>query len=103
MNTAEPAGVEQIFARLLQLERLARQAENSETLAWSIVNDSQNLLAFRHAALLIDGRVRALTGVSVPDPPAPFVAVTQRAARLLCSKGNVEQLTVVQAFRLDCQ
>lgn len=31
MNTAEPVGVEQIFARLLQLERLARQAENSET------------------------------------------------------------------------
>lgn len=103
MNTAEPAGVEQIFARLLQLERLARQAENSETLAWSIVNDSQNLLAFRHAALLIDGRVRALTGVSVPDPHAPFVAFTERAARQLSTQCKAEQITVVEAAWLDEQ
>ncbi len=103
MSAADPADVEHLFARLLQLERLARQAENSEMLAWSMVNDSQGLLAFRHAALLIEGRVRALTGVSVPDPHAPFVAFTERAARQLSASGKADSIIVVVASWLDEQ
>nr|WP_318381470.1 HlyD family efflux transporter periplasmic adaptor subunit [uncultured Enterobacter sp.] len=103
MTSADTTNAEHIFARLLQLERLARQAENSETLAWSMVNDSQSLLGFRHAALLIDGRVRALTGVSVPDPHAPFVAFTERAARQVAAQGQADNVTVVIAAWLDEQ
>lgn len=103
MTTGAPLHSEHLFARLLQLERQARQAENSETLAWSIVNDSQTLLQYRHAALLIDGRVQALTGVSVPDPHAPFVAFTERAARQLKAQGKAEQITMIDAAWLDEQ
>lgn len=103
MNKPQSIPVEQIFARLLHLERQARQAETSETLAWSIVNDSQSLFGFRHAALLIDGRVQALTGVSVIDPHAPFVAFTERAVKQLASQQKDQQATLVDASWLDEQ
>ena len=101
MSTATAISPEQVFARLLQLERLARQAETSEKLGWSMVNDSQSLFGFRHAALLINGRVQALTGVSVIDPHAPFVAFTERAVRQLAAKDKVAQVTQVDANWLD--
>nr|WP_235775061.1 HlyD family efflux transporter periplasmic adaptor subunit [Pectobacterium brasiliense] len=85
------------------MERLARSAKNSETLAYSMVNDSQKLFGFRHVALVINGRVRAVTGVSVPDPHAPFVAFIERAGKQLVTQKAAEQITTVRADWFDTQ
>nr|WP_240355911.1 HlyD family efflux transporter periplasmic adaptor subunit [Pectobacterium polaris] len=85
------------------MERLARSAKNSETLAYSMVNDSQRLFGFRHVALVINGRVRAVTGVSVPDPHAPFVAFIERAGKQLVTQKAAEHVTTVRADWFDTQ
>lgn len=72
-----------VFARFLDVERQARAAATSDELAYCIVNDSQPLFGFRHAALIINGRVRAVTGVTQPAPHAPFVAFIERACTQL--------------------
>lgn len=77
---APVAGAERIFAQFLALESQARRADSCERLAFSMVNDSQALIGFRHAALLIAGKVRALTGISVVEPNAPFVSFVERVA-----------------------
>lgn len=94
---------ERVFAEFFQLECLARAAQTSETLAWSMVNDGQKLFSFRHVALVINGRVRAVTGVSVPDPHAPFIAFIERAARQLIAGEHATQTATIQADWLDAQ
>ena len=83
MNAPVPGALEQLLAHYLKLERQARAATSTEVLAFSMVNDSQALFGYRHGALLIAGKVRALTGISVVEPNAPFVVFIERmAARL---------------------
>ncbi len=107
--TAAVSGSEQVFAGLLLLERQARAAADADSLAWSMVNDAQALFGFRHAALLIDGRVRALTALSVIDPNAPFVAFVERAASHLQAAGRLDVAGVIEpawldaGLRADCQ
>lgn len=86
MNAPVTGQAERIFAQFLALEQRARAAPNIEQLAYSMVNDSQSLFGFRHAALLIAGKVRALTGISVVEPNAPFVAFVERAGAQLVAR-----------------
>ena len=63
MNAPVSGAAEQVFARFLDLERQTRAAHGISQLAYSLVNDGQSLFGFRHAALLIAGKVQAVTGV----------------------------------------
>ena len=94
-----------VFARFLDIEQQARAAASSEELAYCIVNDSQPLFGYRHAALVINGRGRAVTGVTQPAPHAPFVAFIERAcARLPPADGKpLNQGGIIEAARLDEQ
>ena len=100
---APAAQAEQIFAQFLLLERQARAATDSGQLAYALVNDGQALFGFRHAALLIAGRVRALSGVSQVEPNAPFVAFVERAAAQLLAQGRQADAGVVVPSWLDAQ
>lgn len=95
--------VGQAFGEFVHLEQLARSAKNSETLAYSMVNDGQRLFGFRHVALVINGRVRAVTGVSVPDPHSPFVAFIERACRQLMRQPDAGKVTRILAEGFDAQ
>ena len=103
MTEFHPLTTERVFAQYLLLERQARAAASSEALAYCMVNDSQSLFGFRHVALLINGQVRAVTGVSVPDPHAPFVAFIERAGKQLIKKNHLSQATTINAAWLDQQ
>ncbi|BCQ44637.1 hypothetical protein ERHA55_21640 [Erwinia rhapontici] len=103
MSVTPPVAPERVFAEFFQLERKARAAKTSETLAWSMVNDGLKLFGFRHVALIINGRVRAVTGVSVPDPHAPFIAFIERAAKQLIAGGHAVEAATIKADWLDAQ
>lgn len=98
---ASVGGAERVFALFLGLERQARQAANTEQLAFAMVNDGQALFGFHHAALLIASKVRALTGVSVVEPNAPFVAFVERAIGQLQAKGLHAEPGMVEPEALD--
>nr|WP_217505405.1 HlyD family efflux transporter periplasmic adaptor subunit [Pseudomonas corrugata] len=89
--------VEQVFARFLDLERQTRAARNPAQLSYSLVNDGQALFGFRHAALLIAGKVQAVTGVSAVEPNAPFVAFVEQAVAQLFKQGVLNQARVIAA------
>ncbi|SFJ80396.1 hypothetical protein SAMN05216194_106204 [Stutzerimonas kunmingensis] len=80
MTAAQQNLSDRLFAQFLGLERQARAAHDIDSLAYALVNDAQALFGYRHAALLIAGRVRALTGISVVEAHAPFVAFVENAA-----------------------
>ncbi|WP_233965077.1 efflux RND transporter periplasmic adaptor subunit [Pectobacterium versatile] len=105
MSTTPTSVSTATFARFLDLERQARAANSTEELAYCIVNDSQPLFSFRHAALVINGKVRAVTGVTQPAPHAPFVAFVERTCTQLSSVGEkaLAQCRVIQASQLDEQ
>ncbi|BES86369.1 hypothetical protein PEC302107_30530 [Pectobacterium araliae] len=105
MNTPPSVLGAPVFARFLDVERQARAAKNSEELAYCIVNDSQPLFGFRHAALMIHGRIRAVTGVTQPSPHAPFVAFIERACTQLLAEPDKKyhQCTIIEASQLDEQ
>ncbi|MDH4580921.1 HlyD family efflux transporter periplasmic adaptor subunit [Pseudomonas sp. BN415] len=103
MNAATPGAVERVFALFLGLEKQARQAASTEQLGFAMVNDGQTLFGFRHAALLIAGKVQALTGISLVEPNAPFVAFVERAAAQLLGQGQLNEIRAVDAALLDEQ
>ncbi len=103
MSAAPPGAAERVFAQFLGLEKQARQAGSTEQLGFSMVNDGQSLLGFRHAALLIAGKVQALTGISVVEPNAPFVAFVERAAGRLLHLGLLGEARPVDPAVLDDQ
>jgi hypothetical protein len=103
MSAAVPGLAERIFAQFLQLERQARAAKNIDGLAYVLTNDAQPLFGYRHAALLIAGKVRALTGVSVVEPNAPFVAFVENAASQLLTQGRSAQAQVIPIQSLNTQ
>jgi multidrug resistance efflux pump/uncharacterized protein YigA (DUF484 family) len=100
MTAQAPNPLEQLFAQFLTLQQQARSAKDIDALAYAIVNDSQRLFGYRHAALLIAGKVRAVTGISVVEPHAPFVAFVENAAQQLLAANLSESAHVVQANRL---
>ncbi|MCQ4240267.1 efflux RND transporter periplasmic adaptor subunit [Stutzerimonas stutzeri] len=103
MNAPLPGTAERVFAAFLGLERQARRAGNVEQLAFAMVNDGQALFGFRHAALLIAGKVQALTGISVVEPNAPFVAFVERAVSQLLDQARLNDAHSVDPERLDKQ
>nr|WP_275300621.1 HlyD family efflux transporter periplasmic adaptor subunit [Pseudomonas sp. AF32] len=88
---------EQVFARFLDLERQTRAARTPAQLSYSLVNDGQALFGFRHAALLIAGKVQAVTGVSAVEPNAPFVAFVEQAVAQLFKQRLLDQARVITA------
>lgn len=101
MNAPVTGGTEQVFARFLELERQTRAARTADQLAYSLANDGQSLFGFRHAALLIAGKVRAITGVSAVEPNAPFVAFVEQAVAQLFKLELVKQARVIPASALS--
>jgi multidrug resistance efflux pump len=109
VNAPISGGAEQVFARFLDLERLTRAARTPAQLAYSLVNDGQALFGFRHAALLIAGKVQAVTGVSAVDPNAPYVAFVEQAVAQLFKHDVLKQARVIaqdvlsESIRADWQ
>lgn len=103
MNAPLPGSAERVFALFLGLEQQARKAGDTEQLAFAMVNDGQALFGFRHAALLIAGRVRALTGISVVEAHSPFVAFVERATSTLLKHGQLDEGHPVDLAQLDEQ
>ncbi|SFW70399.1 efflux RND transporter periplasmic adaptor subunit [Pseudomonas sp. NFACC04-2] len=97
MNAPVSGNAEQVFARFLDLERQTRAARTPAQLSYSLVNDGQALFGFRHAALLIAGKVQAVTGVSTVEPNAPFVAFVEQAVAQLFKQGLLNQARVIAA------
>ncbi|MDO7900121.1 efflux RND transporter periplasmic adaptor subunit [Pseudomonas citrulli] len=97
MNAPIAGSAEQVFARFLDLERQTRAARTPAQLSYSLVNDGQALFGFRHAALLIAGKVQAVTGVSAVEPNAPFVAFVEQAVAQIFKQGGLNQARVVAA------
>ncbi|TCV68868.1 efflux RND transporter periplasmic adaptor subunit [Pseudomonas fluorescens] len=97
MNAPVSGNAEQVFARFLDLERQTRAARTPAQLSYSLVNDGQALFGFRHAALLIAGKVKAVTGVSTVEPNAPFVAFVEQAVAQLFKQGLLNQARVIAA------
>ncbi|MBG0841922.1 efflux RND transporter periplasmic adaptor subunit [Ectopseudomonas toyotomiensis] len=103
MNAPLPSTAERVFALFLGLEQQARKAGSTEQLAFAMVNDGQALFGFRHAALLIAGRVQALTGISVMEAHAPFVAFVERATSALLKHGRLDEGHSIDPAQLDEQ
>ena len=103
MSAAQQHPADRIFAQFLGLERQARAARDIDSLAYALVNDAQVLFGYRHAALLIAGRVRALTGISVVEAHAPFVAFVENAAGQLLAQKRLDKPQVVTADSLSAQ
>nr|WP_218627841.1 HlyD family efflux transporter periplasmic adaptor subunit [Pseudomonas sp. dw_612] len=88
---------------------MTRAARTPAQLAYSLVNDGQALFGFRHAALLIAGKVQAVTGVSAVDPNAPFVAFVEQAVAQLFKLEVLKQARVIaqdvlsESIRADWQ
>jgi multidrug resistance efflux pump len=63
------------LATLLQLEKSFRNADTSEALAYTVVNDSRSLIEYRQAALWrIDSQqIVAVSGLAVIDSNAPYI------------------------------
>ncbi|MFZ3183340.1 MAG: HlyD family efflux transporter periplasmic adaptor subunit [Pseudomonas sp.] len=98
-----PGLAERVFAQFLALERQARAAQDLDSLAYALANDAQGLFGFRHAALLIAGKVRALTGISLIEANAPFVAFVESAAEQLLAQGRSAKAQVIHAESLNAQ
>ena len=103
MNAPMTGNAERVFAQFLELERQTRAAHSTEQLAYSLVNDGQPLFGYRHAALLIAGKVRAVTAVSSVDPNAPFVAFVEQAVAQLHKHGLGQAAREVPAAQLSAQ
>lgn len=101
MTAAVNHTAEHVFAVFLGLQKQAREAGTTSQLAFTMVNDGQGLFGFRHAALVIAGKVRALTGISVIEAHAPFVAFIERAVGALQAKGALSLPANVEPAQLD--
>ena len=101
MTSPDPAQL--ALAQFIQHEREVRSAATLDALAYCLVNRSQGLLGYRHAALLIGGRVQAVTGVAVPEPHAPFVAFVEAASQALLAQGRLQQAEPIPANLLSAQ
>ncbi len=103
MTAQAPGLAERVFAQFLALECQARAAQDIDSLAYALVNDAQSLFGYRHAALLIAGKVRALSGVSIVEPNAPFVAFVENAAAQLLAQNLSDKAQTVKRAALSTQ
>lgn len=75
------------WAAVLSLARSARQAVDRTELGFVLMNDTHALLPYRQAALWLDGRIQALSGVLQPEANAPYVDWLGRLSRWLAEQG----------------
>src|SRR5262249_52615350 len=80
------------LATLVQLARRARRAGNADELSFVLVNETFQLAPYRQAALLVKGRVRALSGVSAPEQNAPFTQWLTQVANAIEKRAAVAAL-----------
>lgn len=76
---------------LVQLARRAREADNVDALAFTMVNESRQMLVYRQSALWLGvrhGRVACVSGVPQADPNAPYVQWLQRALPALAMQSS---------------
>ncbi|WP_374424219.1 efflux RND transporter periplasmic adaptor subunit [Chromobacterium sp.] len=81
------------LAGLLQLLHRARDAVSAEQLGFIIVNESQQLLPYRQAAVWREGlhrHVAALSGLAELDPTAPYMQWLSRVFRHLAEPGATD-------------
>ncbi|WP_323145092.1 efflux RND transporter periplasmic adaptor subunit [Massilia phyllosphaerae] len=72
------------LARLLELSRRARLADDVEELAFLAVNDTHDLAPYRQAVLWFAGAgIKALSGVVEPEANAPYAHFIEGACRAL--------------------
>jgi hypothetical protein len=88
-------GAEQVFARFLDLERQTRAARDASQLAYSLVNDGQALFGYRHAALLIAGKVQAVTGVSSGRAECAVRGIRRAGRGAVVQAGWIEDCAVI--------
>lgn len=74
--------------RLFHLQERARSAESPDALGFVMVNETRSLLPYRQAVSWdADGRPSALSGVSAPEPLAPFTQWLRGLYRGLSDSG----------------
>jgi hypothetical protein len=74
------------LALLLQLQRKARHSEDTAALAFSMVNETRSLLAYRQAALWIappHSHIVAVSGIALIEAHAPYTVWLRRLAEWL--------------------
>lgn len=90
------------LANLLHLTRRARQARDAAELSYVAMNETHLLLPYRQAALWLDSRVVALSGVVAPEANAPYVQWLQRLIRSIDAlSADAEQAEVGAARRIE--
>lgn len=83
---AEAEKAQHGFSAFLQLERIARRAEDEDALAFTMVNETRRLISYRQAALIDLARpaapkVAAVSGVPAPERDAPMIRWLTALAR----------------------
>lgn len=85
------------LALLLQLQRKARDSEDIQALAFSMVNETRSLLTYRQAALWLQrplSRIAAVSGVALLEAHAPYVVWLRRLAEWLHTQSTETALSV---------
>ena len=96
------------FSTFLQLERAARHAEGEEALAFTMVNETRRLIAYRQAAL-IDlriphrPRVVAVSSISIIERNAPMIRWLTSLARSADQKAEATSTSLLAPTSLPTQ
>lgn len=82
------------LSTLLQLGQEARAAKDIQALAYVVVNESQRLVAYDQAILVIGGKVLAVSGLSQPDRQSNLLRGVTGAVKTLLAN-RVQDAVVV--------
>jgi uncharacterized small protein (DUF1192 family) len=82
------------LSTLLQLGQEARAAKDVQALAYLVVNESQRLVAYDQAILVIDGKVLAVSGLSQPDRHSNLLRGVTAVVKALVAKGDTASALV---------
>lgn len=93
---AGAAAEQRTWSLLLGLEREARRAETAAQLAYTIVNQTRRLIAYRQAVLVrrtARGRIKleAVSNVATVERNAPYVVWTRNVLRALDRAGRLDE------------
>jgi multidrug resistance efflux pump len=100
MSSTQPHAALDMFAALLQLEKLALEAETLPELRFVITNATRTLSPFVQSVLYSDAgrgslRVRCLSNVSDVDRASPYVAWAERLAKHVGSQGEMREIRAI--------
>ena len=93
------------MATLLQLEKSFRNADTAEALAYTLVNDSRNLIEFRQAVLwqIDSSQVVAVSGLAVIDTNAPYISwLKQLFKQLSRDTSGIVRPLIAKDLEGDC-